>query len=96
MRSVYVLATPQFERLWIAHVKRRYGWLQVLSQTAFIWLVLTLFVLVLFIVRRRRDRRRMEALREAELPDSPAYWLGEEPPPEEPRPTEPRDGPSPP
>lgn len=75
LRGVYVLASPQFERLWREHVKRRYGWLQVLSQTAFIWTILTLLVLALFVIRRRRDRRRMAALRAGELPDSPAYWL---------------------
>jgi hypothetical protein len=80
LREVYVLASPQFERLWRAHVKRRYGWVQVIAQTAFIWTLLTLLVLALFIVRRRRDRRRLQALRESELPDAPAWWL--DPPPE--------------
>src|SRR5690606_7307167 len=75
MRRVYVVSTPQFERLWRAHVKRRFGWLQILAQTLFIWIIATLLVLVLFIVRRRRDRSRMEQLRAAEVPDEPAYWL---------------------
>lgn len=75
LRTVYVVSSPQFERLWRAHVKRRFGWLQILAQTAFIWLIATLLVLALFIVRRRRDRRRMQQLRAAELPDEPAYWL---------------------
>jgi hypothetical protein len=75
LREVYVLSSPQFERLWIAHVKRRYGWLQVLAQTAFSWVIATLLVLALFIIRRRRDRRRLEQLRASEPPDSPAYWL---------------------
>lgn len=75
LRQVYVLSSPQFERLWRNHVKRRFGWLQILAQTAFIWLVAALFVLALFIIRRRRDRHRMEELRATEPPDSPAYWL---------------------
>lgn len=75
LREVYVISSPQFERLWRAHVKRRFGWLQVLAQTAFIWVIAALFVLVFFIIRRRRDRRRMEELRATEPPDSPAYWL---------------------
>jgi hypothetical protein len=81
LRDVYVLASPQFERLWREHVKRRYGWVQVIAQTAFIWTVLTLLVLALFIIRRRRDRRRLQALRETELPDTPAWWL--DPPPDQ-------------
>lgn len=75
LRDVYVLATPQFERLWRAHVRRSYGWLQVIAQSAFVWFVVTLLALVLFVVRRRRDRRRLEQMREAEPPDSPAYWV---------------------
>ena len=78
LRDVYVLSSPQFERLWRAHVKRRFGWLQVLAQTAFIWVIATILVVALFIKRRRRDRARMAQLRDAEIPDSPAYWLGEE------------------
>jgi hypothetical protein len=75
LREVYVLSTPQFERLWRAHVKRRFGWLQMLAQTAFIWAIAALVVLALFIIRRRRDRSRLEQLRASEPPDSPAYWL---------------------
>jgi hypothetical protein len=75
LREVYVISTPQFERLWRSHVKRRYGWVQVIAQTAFIWVIATILVLALFIIRRRRDRRRMDELRATEPPDSPAYWL---------------------
>lgn len=78
LREVYVISSPQFERLWRAHVKRRFGWLQVLAQTAFIWVIAGFLVIALFIMRRRRDRARMEQLRASELPDSPAWWLGEE------------------
>ncbi|HEX6134521.1 MAG TPA: hypothetical protein VFZ24_11175 [Longimicrobiales bacterium] len=81
LRSVYVVSSPQFERLWRAHVKRRFGWLQILAQTMFIWVIAALLVLALFVMRRRRDRRRMQQLRAAEPPDEPAYWL--EPPPDE-------------
>ena len=75
LREIYVLSSPQFERLWRAHVKRRFGWLQVLAQTAFIWVIATMLVLALFIIRRRRDRRRLDQLRATEPPDSPAYWM---------------------
>ena len=80
LREVYVISSPQFERLWRAHVKRRFGWFQVLAQTAFIWVIAALLVVALFIIRRRRDRRRLDELRATEPPDLPAYWL--DPPPE--------------
>jgi len=79
LREVYVLSTPQFERQWRQHVKRQFGWLQLVAQTTFIWLVLTLAVLVLFAIRRRRDRRKLAVLRQSELPDEPAYWEVVEP-----------------
>ena len=79
LREVYVISSPQFERLWRAHVKRRFGWLQVLAQTAFIWVIAALLVVALFIIRRKRDRRRLDELRASEPPDLPAYWLDPSP-----------------
>ncbi|CAN5781409.1 hypothetical protein BH23GEM9_BH23GEM9_28250 [soil metagenome] len=75
LRGVYILASPQFERLWRAHVRRNYGWLQFVAQSMFIWLVITVLVLALFVIRRRRDRQRLARLRANEPPDLPAYWL---------------------
>jgi hypothetical protein len=75
LREVYVLASPQFERLWRTHVRRNYGWLQLLAQSMFVWTVITLLVLVLFIIRRRRDRRRLALLQASEPPDEPAWWM---------------------
>jgi hypothetical protein len=82
LREVYILSSPQFERLWRAHVRRSYGWMQVIAQSMFIWLVITLVVMVFFVIRRRRDRRRLALLQETEPPDEPAYWAEplEEPP----------------
>jgi hypothetical protein len=77
LRTVYILSSPQFERLWRQHVRRTYGWLQLFAQTLFVWLVISLLVLALFVIRRRRDRRNLERLRQTELPDEPAYWLAE-------------------
>jgi hypothetical protein len=82
LREVYVLATPQFERLWRAHVRRSYGWTQLIAQSMFVWLVITMLVLVLFVVRRRRDRRKLATLVETEPPDEPAYWADPPPGPE--------------
>ncbi|MEX1182316.1 MAG: hypothetical protein WEF86_03720 [Gemmatimonadota bacterium] len=77
LREVYVVSSAQFERLWRTHVRRRYGWLQVIAQTLFVWTVLAAVVLALSIVRRRRNRRRMERMREQEPPDEPAYWMND-------------------
>ncbi|HSJ24393.1 MAG TPA: hypothetical protein VK929_06995 [Longimicrobiales bacterium] len=79
LREVYIVSSPQFERLWRAHVRRSYGWLQFLAQSMFVWLTITALVLVLFVVRRRRNRRRMRELLATEPPDQPAYWMGEMP-----------------
>jgi hypothetical protein len=74
LRTVYIVTPGQLEKLWIAQVKKRYGWLQVIAQSAFGWGLLTIIMAVLFVVRRRRDRKRMARLRQTEPPDQPAYW----------------------
>lgn len=80
LRSTYLLSSPQFERLWRREVRSSYGWLMFLTQGVVLGLFFTMFVLVLFSIRRRRDRRRLAALRAAELPDDPAFWLEQEAP----------------
>ncbi len=55
-------------------MRRRYGWLFVLSHSAVFWLTLTLALLVLVRIRRGRDREAMARLRATEPPDQPAYW----------------------
>lgn len=80
-RRTFGLTTGNFERLWIEHVKGRYGWLLMLSHSAVFWVVLGAGLLLLFRIRRRRDRERMAHLRATEPPDLPAYW---EPPPHPP------------
>jgi len=77
-RRTFGYTTGGFETRWLEHVKRRYSWLVVLSQTVVFWLLVGVAMLALFRIRRRRDRERMARLRAGELPDDPAYW---EPPP---------------
>ena len=84
LRDTYRLSGAQFERLWRQQVRKRYGWLLFLTQGAVLALFFTIIALVLFAVRRRRDRRKLAELRATELPDDPAYWL-EPPDPEPPR-----------
>jgi hypothetical protein len=78
LRAVYRLSGPQFERLWRKDVRRRYGWLVLLTHGTVVMLLLSAIATALFLVRRRRDRRKLALLRANELPDDPAYWL--EPP----------------
>jgi glycerophosphoryl diester phosphodiesterase len=55
-------------------VKRRYGWTVVLTQSLAFGAFAGVIVLVLYVLRRRRDRRKLAALIEAEPPAAPAYW----------------------
>jgi hypothetical protein len=41
------------------------------------WIPIAGLVVILTIRRRRRMRARLEELRANEIPDRPAYWLGE-------------------
>lgn len=81
-RDVYGLTMGQFEEDWRAHVKRTYGWTVVLGHSLVFWFIAALGLIVLVLIRRKRDRARMERLRATEPPDDPAYW--EMRPPDEP------------
>jgi hypothetical protein len=78
--EVYGYGLAQFESVWSKDVRRRYGWLRFLAQSTVVWTIIGIIVIALFIIRRRRDRRRLARLRETEPPDRPAYWLGEDQP----------------
>ena len=56
-------------------MRRRYGWLLVLSQSLVFWAFLGTLLAVMVVMRRRRGRWRMARLRATELPDDPAFWL---------------------
>lgn len=73
-RDVYGLTVGQFEEDWRAYVKRTFGWTVILGHSLFFWLVAAVILIVLWFIRRKRDRARMEALEAAEIPDDPAYW----------------------
>ena len=74
-RSTFGVTTGQFEEDWKEYVKDRYGWLFVLSHSAIFWLVLTLGSVLLWRIRRHRNRLKMARLRAREIPERPAYWL---------------------
>lgn len=77
LRGTYGLTLSQFEEDWRREVKDDYGWAVFFSHSMVFWLFASLLLLMLFVVRRRRDRQRMDRLRETEPPDRPAYWQGE-------------------
>jgi len=66
VRRVYGLTQEQFERRWRTTVMDRYGWLYLLTRAALFWLLITVFVFVVGVRRFRRDRHRLEEMREAE------------------------------
>lgn len=66
LRRVYGLTQEQFERQWRATVMDRYGWLYLLSRAALFWFLITVVVLTVGLRRMRRDRQRLEEMREQE------------------------------
>jgi len=71
---VYGLTPGQFEEDWRKYVRRRYGWLFVLSHSSIFWLTLALALLLMARIRRGRNREGMARLRAGEPPDEPAFW----------------------
>lgn len=73
-RRTFGVTTGQFEEDWKRHVRRRYGWLFLLSHSAVFWLLLALVLLFMVRKRQRRNREKLARLRATEVPDTPAYW----------------------
>ncbi len=80
-RRTFGMTTGTFERLWIRHVKRRFGWVLVLSQSMVFWILLGGVLLFMRRGRRQHDRDRLARLRAADPPDDPAWWEGPPTPP---------------
>jgi hypothetical protein len=80
-RRTYGLTTDRFEGRWIEHVRRRYGWMLVLTQAALFWVVASVVLLVAWRWRARRSRVKLAALRATQPPTAPAYWEGPPTPP---------------
>lgn len=66
VRRAYGEPLDTFESTWRARTRRRYGALALLSDLSFVTLVFLGLLLPLYLARRRRDRLRFAALREAE------------------------------
>ncbi len=80
LRGVYGLTLGQFEEDWKGYVRKRYGWLFVLSHSSVFWLTLAVALLLMARTRRGRNREAMARLRAGEPPDQPDYWTGPEKP----------------
>lgn len=78
LRATYGVTSSGLEEDWRDYVKRRYGWLFVLSHAMVFWGFLSIVLLGMVQIRRKEKRRRMAILREQELPDTPAYWMEEQ------------------
>ena len=78
--ATYGVTSGQLEEDWRAWVKRRFGWLLVLSNSVALWAVLGLGLAALGLGRRRRTRERMARLRAGEPGEEPAFWAEDEPP----------------
>lgn len=75
IRGTYGLTGSQLEEAWRRFIRSRYGWLAVVSGSLVFWMVAGVGLGVLFLIRRRRDREKLERLRREEPPDAPAWWL---------------------
>jgi GNAT superfamily N-acetyltransferase len=77
LRSTYGVTSGQLEGDWRNWVKRRYGWLLVVSHSAVFWTAAGIALLLAGVGRRRWSRERMARLRAGEPGEEPAYWVEE-------------------
>jgi len=66
VRQAYGMTAADFEKRWRQHTRRQYGALALLSNITLAGLLLLFILTPLYIARRRRDRRRLDRLREAD------------------------------
>ncbi|MCC6243320.1 MAG: hypothetical protein IT353_10795 [Gemmatimonadaceae bacterium] len=66
VRSAYGLTGAQFDRHWQAQTRRRYGALALVANLSLVAGIFGLLLGPLFVMRRRRDRRRLDAMRAAD------------------------------
>ena len=67
VRSAYGVTASAYEKRWQERTRSRYGALALVADLTLGMLLLSIVVLPLYVSRRRRDRRRMRALREADV-----------------------------
>ena len=75
MRATFGVTLSAFERDWQQRTRRRYGGLALFSDLTLASVVVLLIITPLYLARRRRDRRRMEALVDADSREGPLAEL---------------------
>jgi len=87
LRRAHGMSSLDFERLWKSRIRRQFGALALAADLTVLTLVLTIFLGPMWWQRRQRNRRRLEAMREAdrlqeerERASALAALLGERPP----------------
>jgi len=80
-RRTFGYTTATFETRWIQHVRRRYGWALILTQTAIFWTFAGLAMLGFVRIRAQRTRERIARLRATQPPSRPQYWMDPATPP---------------
>lgn len=66
MRSAFGMTVAEFETRWRSRTRRQYGALALVSNVTIAGLLLLFILGPLYVVRRRRDRRRLESMKEAD------------------------------
>jgi hypothetical protein len=66
MRQAYGMTVADFERRWRQRTRRQYGALALVSNLTLAGLLLLFVLAPLYVIRRRRDRRRLESMKEAD------------------------------
>lgn len=80
-RRVFGLTESQFEERWEDSVRARYGLLYTLSRAGVFWLFVSILVVWVASRRRRHNRERLEAMRQAEAREETADVLWRAVPP---------------
>jgi hypothetical protein len=66
LRRAYGLTLPAYEKRWADRTRTQYGALALVSNVTIGGLLLLLVLAPLYVIRKRRDRRRLEKMREAD------------------------------
>jgi hypothetical protein len=66
VREAYGITLHAFEERWVTRTRRRYGVIALVADLAMVGGLLGLVVLPLYLGRRRREKKRLEALRQRE------------------------------
>jgi type II secretory pathway pseudopilin PulG len=66
LRQAYGMTGEQFEKHWAARTRSRYGALALVTNVSAVFGLFGVLLLPLYIGKRRRDRRKLEAMRSAD------------------------------